>query len=79
MILENYVSVNSENESFEENIKQKNKQLTFYYISVYALEKDITEEKISTKSAFRERRNKHMNLLEATICSVFVVFLRTFM
>lgn len=32
VILENYVSVNnSENESFEENIKQnKNKQLTFY-------------------------------------------------
>lgn len=53
--------MNSENESFEENKKEKNKQLTFYklYFRIYALEKDITEEiKISKNLPFvREETN----------------------
>lgn len=62
MILENYVSVNSENESFEEN----KKAATFFTKPILYALRGKTSPRIyrKRKSAFRERTNKHMNLLE---------------
>lgn len=78
MILENYVSVNSENESFEEN--KKSSYLFYKTNSVCFKRKDITEN-ISKKKICLSWENKQTYefIREATICSVFVVFLRTFL